>query len=151
MAKRFKIDIAQLLRYHDNLQNFDTDAFLKSSVTHITTRLLRKTKKRTPYITGDLRRAWKVDKQVTVRGNAYTLNLYNDVKSRENATVNYSPYVEFGHRQEVGRYIPAIGKKLKEPWVEGRHMLRDSTKELEGQIDGILKRQLMKKLKELDK
>lgn len=144
MAKRFKIDIAQLLRYHDNLQNFDTDAFLKSSVTHITTRLWSKTKKRTPFITGDLRKGWKVDKQVTVSGNSYTLNLYNDVKSRENATVNYSPYVEEGHRI----CYPA-GNQIG--WVEGRHMLRDSTKELEGQIDGILQGRLMKKLKELAK
>ncbi len=23
------------------------------------------------------------------------------------------PYVEYGHRQEPGRYVPAIGKRLK--------------------------------------
>ena len=39
--------------------------------------------------------------------------------------------MEWGHRQDVGRYVPAIGKKLKEPFVEGRHMLRDAVAETE--------------------
>ena len=32
-------------------------------------------------------------------------------------TVKYAPYVEFGHHQEPGRYVPAIGKRLKVSWV----------------------------------
>jgi len=34
------------------------------------------------------------------------------------------PHVEYGHRQKVGRYVPAIGKKLVAPFVRGRFMLR---------------------------
>ena len=46
-------------------------------------------------------------------------------------------------RQEVGRYVPAIGKKLKQPFVQGKHMLKDSiTQEednLQKNIDELLK------------
>lgn len=29
----------------------------------------------------------------------------------------YGKYLEFGHRQTPGRYVPAIGKRLKADWV----------------------------------
>ncbi|ERL09788.1 HK97 gp10 family phage protein [Olsenella profusa] len=35
----------------------------------------------------------------------------------------YAPHVEYGHRQQVGRYVPKLGKRLKAPYVEGRHFL----------------------------
>lgn len=38
--------------------------------------------------------------------------------------VEYAPFVELGHAQEPGRYVPAIGKKLKASWVEGKPFLR---------------------------
>ena len=36
---------------------------------------------------------------------------------------DYAPHVEYGHRQNVGRYVPKLGKRLKAPYVEGRHFL----------------------------
>ena len=33
--------------------------------------------------------------------------------------VDYAEWVHEGHHQEVGRYVPAIGKRLVRPWVEG--------------------------------
>lgn len=39
--------------------------------------------------------------------------------------VDYAQAVEFGHKQEVGRYVPAIGKRLKRPFVQGKHFMRD--------------------------
>ena len=38
--------------------------------------------------------------------------------------------VEFGHRQQPGRYVPALGKRLRESWVPGRYMLTISEQEL---------------------
>lgn len=38
--------------------------------------------------------------------------------------VKYAPYVELGHHQEVGRYVPAIGKKLKNSWVSPKPFLK---------------------------
>lgn len=38
--------------------------------------------------------------------------------------VEYGPYVELGHSQEPGRYVPAIGKRLVRSWVPGRPFIR---------------------------
>lgn len=35
----------------------------------------------------------------------------------------YAPHVEYGHRQNVGQYVPRLGKALKAPYVEGQHFL----------------------------
>lgn len=40
--------------------------------------------------------------------------------------VDYALSVELGHKQEAGRYVPAIGKRLVKPYVEGKHFMRDS-------------------------
>ena len=37
-------------------------------------------------------------------------------------------------RQQVGRYVPDIGKRLKKPFVQGKHMLRDSITENEDKL-----------------
>lgn len=38
--------------------------------------------------------------------------------------VEYAPYVEFGHHQEVGRFVPAIGKRLTSDYVAGKPYLK---------------------------
>lgn len=38
--------------------------------------------------------------------------------------VEYAPFVEFGHHQEVGRYVPAIGKRLVREFVPAQPFLR---------------------------
>lgn len=91
-------------------------------------RVLRKTKKNTPVIIGDLRRNWYVS-DVKKKGNGLEIEIYN--------AKEYAVFVENGHRQEVGRYVPAIGKKLKKPWVEGKYMLSTSMKEVEALLPKI--------------
>jgi hypothetical protein len=34
-------------------------------------------------------------------------------------TASYAAAVEFGHKQQVGRFVPAIGKRLVQPFVQG--------------------------------
>lgn len=60
----------------------------------------------------------------TKRGNTFSVNVDNNV--------SYGPYVEYGHRQNVGQFVPIIGKeknhvvqgaRLKKSWVEGQRML----------------------------
>lgn len=38
--------------------------------------------------------------------------------------IKYAPAVELGHHQEPGRYVPAIGKRLKRSFVPGKPFLR---------------------------
>jgi HK97 gp10 family phage protein len=42
----------------------------------------------------------------------------------------YAPYVEYGHRQRVGQFVPYIGKRLKKPWIEGQHFLQNAVDEI---------------------
>lgn len=74
-------------------------------------------------------------------GNTYTITVEN--------TVSYASYVEFGHRQTPGRYVPAIDKKLKERFVYGKYFLTRSEEELERIAPAILQRKLDKFLKEV--
>lgn len=66
-----------------------------------------------PVDTGNLRAAWKRSTPENGR-----VDVYNNTE--------YAAHVEYGHRQKVGQYVPAIGKRLKKPFIEGRHMLRDA-------------------------
>lgn len=62
--------------------------------------------------------------------------------------VNYASYVEFGHRQTVGRYVPALGKKLKQGWVQGRFMLTISEQEIQNIAPKVLESKIKKFLGE---
>lgn len=63
----------------------------------------------TPVRSGHLRAGW------AMRINGQWIIIEN--------LVRYAPMVNYGHRQEVGRYVPAIGKTLKRPYVAGKYML----------------------------
>jgi hypothetical protein len=82
------------------------------------------------YKGGSLRRAWTAQ-PLTGEGNKYSIKIINPW--------NYALYVEKGHRQEIGRFVPAIGKKLTKGFVEGRHMLKKSVMALDKKKDNIVK------------
>lgn len=84
--------------------------------------LAGRAKNLTPVDSGRLRNDWQRTKPLDGR-----VTVYNNTE--------YAAHVEWGHRQEVGRYVPAIGKKLKKPFVEGRHMLRDAVAETEEYLE----------------
>lgn len=92
---------------------------------------------------GTLRRGWTVDNKTLMFDNTYVINVFNNVF--------YATYVENGHRQTPGRYVPAIGKKLKKSWVPGKHMLRISTEELQKQAPAIVEKQVQAWLNEVMK
>lgn len=43
-------------------------------------------------------------------------------------TAAYAPHVEYGHRQNVGQYVPAIGKRLVRAYIPGQHFLQNNVK-----------------------
>lgn len=100
---------------------------------------------------GTLRRGWTAGTgdaksyaqglPVSKEGSTYTIEVINPVE--------YASYVEFGHRQEPGRYVPAIGKALKKGWVNGKYMLTLSEQELRGLAPGIIERKLEQELKKV--
>ncbi len=49
-------------------------------------------------------------------------------EGRVGYVADYAPHVEYGHRQNIGQYVPRLGKRLKAPYVEGRHFLSQEAK-----------------------
>lgn len=45
-------------------------------------------------------------------------------EGRVGYVAKYAPHVEYGHRQTPGRYVPAIGKRLKASYVPGQHFFK---------------------------
>ena len=136
------LDIKQLEAFRDRIKDLDAEreAFMVSTVKNLAARLLRKVILRTPTDTGQLKNSWTVEK-VIKEGTTYKVTIIN--------SMNYAAYVEFGHRQEVGRYVPAIKKRLVKPWVKGKFMLTISEHELEGQMENIIAKRIENWLKKL--
>lgn len=47
------------------------------------------------------------------------------------SNVDYASPYEYGHRQEVGRYVPALGKRLVQPYVKGSYVFTKSFQRME--------------------
>ena len=62
--------------------------------------------------------------------------------------VEYASYVEYGHRQTPGRYVPVLGKKLKKGWIPGKLMMTASMKEIQEIAPKVLEAKLKKFLGE---
>ncbi len=50
------------------------------------------------------------------KGNTFTVGVSNNLE--------YAEDYEYGHRQEVGKFVPAIGKRLKKSFVKGQCTFR---------------------------
>ncbi len=150
-----KCDFRQLEQLNQKLEQLaeiDFDRFCRQAAAELAERLLAKVKKRTPVVYGTLRDAWAV-MPVGHRGTHYTVVVLNHLQ--------YASYVEYGHRQQPGRFIPGYwkggrflydptaegGMVLKKSWVQGRYMLTISSQELEGQLPALLEKKLYRFLK----
>lgn len=78
---------------------------------------------------------------VAKQGSNFTVEVINPV--------HYASYVEFGHRQEEGRYVPAIGKTLKQGWVQGKYFLTLSEQDLRKKAPAVIEQELEKLLREV--
>lgn len=79
---------------------------------------------------GNLRRNWRM--KIHRSGKDYVAVISN--------AVPYAIYVEYGHRQTPGRFVPALGKRLVKSWVPGKFMLTISEQELNELAPIILKK-----------
>ncbi len=148
-------DLKELQERFKKSTNPDSEReFIESCLRELAARLLRKVIKRTPTgrypaetgkTGGNLRRGWTGQQDIDVAayvqtiqvnrvGNYYEIEIINPVE--------YAIYVENGHRQTPGRFVPALGKRLKVSWVQGKFMLKISVDELKGQIPAILQKKV---------
>lgn len=154
-----KIDISGLIELQNKikaLEQRDSTDFLRKCTFEAASRLLEKVRNYTPTgvypsesgkTGGTLKRGWNMQSikpmeiQKVGSGTVVTVRVINPVK--------YASYVEYGHRQKPGRFVPAIGKRLKKSWVEGKFFLTKSEMELESELPGIIERKLERFLTEV--
>lgn len=144
----------------DQLQQSEKNKFYEDCSKELAARLLALVIPRTPVGVyppetgkegGTLRRGWTGGKQQGAKAYADSLPVIHAgdyyVIAVKNP-VEYASYVEYGHRQSPGRYVPAIKKQLVQAWVTGQFFLRISTQELEAQQPAILSQKLYKFLED---
>ncbi|MDD6716387.1 MAG: HK97 gp10 family phage protein [Firmicutes bacterium] len=142
------------------LDESDKDRLFRECANALAARLLSKVIPRTPVgqyppssgkVGGTLRRGWTGGKEVedgdynAIAMYAHSLNIEHKGKVYLIEIINpvyYASYVEYGHRQEPGRYVPAIGKRLKKRWVKGKHFLKISEREVLESAPAILSRRI---------
>lgn len=122
------------------IQEEEIKALQEQILLEIGNRLMMLTKEKTPVDTGDLRGNWFLS-DLAWNGDTLELELYNNTE--------YAPYVEYGHAQEVGRYVPAIGKRLVVPLVPGFFMMTRSEEEIKGVIPDLVKARVEAYLREV--
>ncbi len=140
------MEFSDIIKFRDNLLRLqkEHDAFMESVAKEITAKLLKKVIERTPVgdyanligvtkVGGTLKQSWTSRKPVK-EGDTFVSIVFNPI--------TYGIYVEYGHRQTPGRFVPALGKRLKKSWVQGHFMITKSELEVKEEIPGIIKRKM---------
>ena len=141
-SSKIKVQFDGLKEFQKIIEDMEKekDQLMIDTIKELAARLLRKVIKRTPSDTGNLRRNWAVS-DVRKNGGNYEIEVSNSTE--------YASYVEFGHRQTPGRFVPAIGKRLKKSWVKGKFMLTISEDELKRQAPAVIEKKITEWLKKL--
>ena len=141
-SSKIKVQFNGLKEFQKIIEEMEKEKeqLMIDTIKELAGRLLRKVIKRTPSDTGNLRRNWTVS-DVRKNGENYEIEVSNSAE--------YASYVEFGHRQTPGRFVPAIGKRLKKSWVKGKFMLTISESELQKQAPAVIEKKITEWLKKL--
>ena len=124
MANWGQVDFSELVALRDKFQNLQNiiDDFCIQVTQEISQDFVKAVIAKTPGgQTGALKNNWVSN--IIKEGNIYKIEVINPLK--------YAEFVEFGHRQQPGRYVKAIGKRLKKGWVEGKLMLTITERDLD--------------------
>lgn len=76
-----------------------------------------------------MRRSWEAER-------------INDTTVKVQNTTSYASYVNDGHRQRPGRFIPVLGKRLTKSFVKGLHMQEKAEAATRRASDKIMKNAL---------
>jgi hypothetical protein len=87
------------------------------------------------YAGGTLKRSWTAA-QAEMSGDVCKSSITNSQR--------YASYVEYGHRQTPGRFVPALGRRLKAGWVKGKFMMTKSRQEVNPDVPRIVARRFKK-------
>lgn len=155
MARWGKVDYSQLKRLQNKIEKFqkiDSDVLCRQIANELAQRLLKRVIELTPTKTGELRRSWTINEVIQIGNNEYQIEVTNSME--------YASYVEYGHRQRPGRFIPGHwngnqfiyqkgakeGMVLSVSWVKGRYMLTKSTAQIENIAPSLIEKRVMNEL-----
>ncbi len=113
------VNYSQFKKLRNNFSKFSDgyERWLQSFLLNEAGRFMALVKPLTPVDTGDLRNHWKIG-NIFRRGDMLCVEIINPME--------YATFIEDGHKQTPGRYVPQIGKRLVNDWVEGVHMMQIS-------------------------
>lgn len=140
------VDVSQIDGFQNKIRALNgtqRDMFFRESCMEGANRLVGLVKPLTPAKSGVLRMGWdNALGGLSAMGVAKTQGNGASYSVTVTNATPYASYVEYGHRQTPGRYVPAIGKRLVASWVEGKHMLEISEGNLSGVLPGVLQTKL---------
>lgn len=87
----------------------------------------KQAKMNTPVKSGNLRRS--IMSTEGKRGNTYYAEVGPDI-----AVAPYAIWVEMGHAQTPGRYVPDLGKRLVASWVQGKFYMATTAIQMRSKI-----------------
>ena len=67
-------------------------------------------------------------------------------KVKVGSSIKYAEWVEDGHPQTPGRYVPAIGRRLKKSFVPGKHMIRDNVQRYQPLVEDSIKERIQREV-----
>lgn len=132
-----------------NIDPSEIDEFLKAvGALHVQKTLDRSIKKAIFKIERTAKQNTTVDKGFLV--NSYETK-FEPLEGRLRNFREYAPFVHDGHKQQVGRYVPAIGARLKQPFVKGNPWMSRTLRDESENVRRIFSDDLEKMLEDLVK
>lgn len=116
------VDVSELESFQSRLKTLNAGqvkAFLTEAVKQLGLQMLALVKARTPVKSGTLRNGWSI----SGGSGGFSVTVIN--------SVYYASYVEYGHRQTPGRFVPVLGKRLVANWVGGQFFMKGAEAELQ--------------------
>lgn len=126
MASWGQVDFSEFVALRDRLeqlQRVDLDAYCEQVTKEVTKILFERVVQRTPRKTGTLARGWTTG-NIVKSGDSYSIEVINPIAA-------YAEYVEFGHT-----------KRNRKGWVKGFFMLTVTERELQRNIDEIVREKI---------
>lgn len=152
---KIKWEFNEIWDFRDRIaQTTEFDKYVKLAAKDIAKRLHVMLIKHTPVDFGTLQAHWQTEENyaytVDQTKNGFEVTLYNRAQ--------YATWVNDGHRQRPGRFIPGYwegkhfrydpnadgGMVLKKPWVKGRFFVEKSVIETEAVMEKLIEKQLIK-------
>lgn len=118
------VDVSEMTAWKkkiDTLSTVGKEQFFRTTLNELAGKFFALVVPRTPAKSGTLRKGWAIQ-PVTSSASTYEVEVKNDT--------DYASYVEYGHRQTPGRFVPELGKRLKASWVNGQFFMQGAEDDL---------------------